>query len=151
MAIRFKKAVTTKGDKPQTFKEGDEVDFYELYGGDEAAGANPEDADRQRRARAAASEQHYLRRGLAEAVEGKEPKTRKGVRAAPEKPAEDGAAEDKGGEKAGEGEKPDYQSMTAEELHKLAADRNIEGRAGLNKADTIKVLEKDDRKRAAKK
>jgi hypothetical protein len=40
--------------------------------------------------------------------------------------------------------------MTVEELHAEAAKRNLDGRAGLNKADTIKLIEKDDAKKGKK-
>lgn len=47
-------------------------------------------------------------------------------------------------------EAADYEGMTADEVHKLAAERNLEGRAGLNKADTVKLLQKDDAKKGKK-
>jgi hypothetical protein len=43
-----------------------------------------------------------------------------------------------------------YEDMTVEELHAEAAKRNLDGRAGLNKADTIKLIEKDDAKKGKK-
>lgn len=48
-------------------------------------------------------------------------------------------------------EEPDYESMTNEELHKAAHDRNIEGRGSLTTKDQlVKALEKDDKAKAKK-
>lgn len=45
------------------------------------------------------------------------------------------------------GNADDYDGKTVEELHKLAADRNIEGRSALTtKADLVKALKKSDKK-----
>src|SRR5262245_7453581 len=44
------------------------------------------------------------------------------------------------------GEPADYDSWTAEDLHKEATKRNLEGRSGLDKAALVKALQKDDKK-----
>jgi hypothetical protein len=82
----------------------------------------------------------WIRRGVAVEVDAKDG-TPKGVIAQPKAVASDPVADAEG---------TDYESMHVDELHKIASDRNLEGRAGLNKADTIKLIEKDD-KAAAKK
>lgn len=84
MKVRFTKTVTTKEAKPQTFKAGDEVDFYELYHAEgPKGGVSDEDFARVCRIRAEASANHWINRGAAERVED-DAKTRKGVKAAPE-------------------------------------------------------------------
>jgi hypothetical protein len=57
--------------------------------------------------------------------------------------------DDKGGDEKPADAPEGYEGQTLEELHKVATERNLEGRAGLNKADLVKALEKDDRKKAA--
>lgn len=79
-----------------------------------------------------ASARHFVNRGVAEVVGG--PKAFKAAAPVAAEPEADAA--------------PDYEAMTVEELHKVAADRNLEGRGGLNKADTIKLIEKDDKAKA---
>jgi hypothetical protein len=49
------------------------------------------------------------------------------------------------GAAAGDGNSADYESMTAEELHQLASERDIEGRSGMAKADLVKALKKSDK------
>jgi len=77
-----------------------------------------------------ASAAHFINRGVAELADAK-PK-----RAAA--PAAVTAPED-------------YESMHVDELHKLATEREIEGRGSLtNKADLVKALEKHDKTKAKK-
>lgn len=74
-----------------------------------------------------ASARHFVNRGVAVIV---------GSKAA--KAAEE--AEEQG---------VDYEAMSTEEVQKIAGDRGLEGRGGLNKADLVKLIEKDDKKRSA--
>lgn len=82
-----------------------------------------------------ASARHFVNRGVAVVVGSKAHK-------AAEATASATTTED--------GEAPDYEELHVDELHKLATDRNLEGRAGLNKADLIKLIEKDDKAQAKK-
>lgn len=78
-----------------------------------------------------ASAQHFVSRGVAELVGGK-----KAVHTAPV-PAMSAPQ--------------DYEALHLDELHKLATEREIEGRSQLTtKADLIKALEKDDKASATK-
>jgi hypothetical protein len=43
-----------------------------------------------------------------------------------------------------------YESMNLDQLHQEATRRNLEGRAGLDKAGLVKALERDDRKAGKK-
>lgn len=50
-----------------------------------------------------------------------------------------------------EEEDDDYESMTVEQLHKAAADRNLEGRSALTTKDSlVKALTKDDKAKGKK-
>lgn len=81
-----------------------------------------------------ASAQHFISRGVAELVGGK-----KAVHTAPVPAVQPQSAPD------------DYESMHVDELHKLASEREIEGRSGLTtKADLVKALEKNDKAGTAK-
>jgi hypothetical protein len=72
VAIRFKKDYTVADenrndqDNARTFKEGEEVDFLDLYSNEEADPSVPENERASRAAqRAKASEDHFVNRGLA--------------------------------------------------------------------------------------
>lgn len=79
-----------------------------------------------------ASARHFINRGVAEEV-GKGQQSSSAAAA------------------AAASEPNDYESLHVDELHKLAAEREIEGRSGLTtKADLIKAIEKDDKAKAAK-
>lgn len=71
MAVKFTQDYTTEEAKPQTFHKDQTVDFYAHYGEEDPAdpSMSDEDAEKNRRARAAASEQHFVNRGVAVRVE----------------------------------------------------------------------------------
>jgi hypothetical protein len=122
MKVRFTKNYTTRANPPETFEEDQEVDFAELRG-DPTTGA--------------ASANHFINKGVAVSVE--EERARARATAAPKRQATKAKA-------AKVAEAPDYEEMTVEELHKLAGDREIEGRSALTtKADLVKALEKADK------
>lgn len=80
-----------------------------------------------------ASARHFVNRGVAVVVGSK---AHKAAEVSATTTTEDAAT--------------DYEELHVDELHKLATDRNLEGRAGLNKADLIKLIEKDDKAQARK-
>jgi hypothetical protein len=118
MKVRFTKDYTTRAKPSETFEEDQEVDFAELRG-DPTAGA--------------ASANHFINKGVAVSVE--EERMRARATAAPKRQTK---------AKAAKAESPDYDAMHVDELHKLAAEREIEGRSGLDKAGLVKALEKSD-------
>lgn len=75
-----------------------------------------------------ASAQHFVSRGVAELADKKPVKLAAPSAAKPESAVQD------------------YEAMSNDELHKLATEREIEGRGSLtSKADLVKALEKDDK------
>lgn len=125
MKVKFTKPYTTKATPPESFEEGQVVDFAELRG-DPVTGE--------------ASARHFVNKGVAVEVEERRARAKAAAPAA-EKKAE-----------AAEAEPADYDALTVEDLHKLATEREIEGRGGLTtKADLVDALAKSDKAAKRKK
>lgn len=109
MPIKFTKPYTTKeGDQSRTFEEGEVVDFAQEYAdaeGELDSSVPPEEVKRRVAQRAAASEQHFISRGVA-VREGDEDQPRLAARKQRLAKAEGKAADEGKGEPAQQRQAP---------------------------------------------